>query len=217
MLLVTTCGQRSPKVLIISAVCGRAPPALLDPPPPGPPALTLPTSQDWLSLMKTRGLSAGSDLELFCAPVGPARVSNANAKVNDLSMGVPFNFDVRTFLGGRLDPVLCTRRGNCQMKSERWRSSNQTEKGSVRLPFLQNGRIRCQYFGTFGSTRSDHALIPPVRFRTFLKPDCCRNATALALRPPILQWTTISRLESSSLTRFGKSFSGIRYPPRLQI
>ena len=39
-----------------------------------------------------------------------------------------------------------------------------------------------------------------------VNPDCCRKATALALRPPILQWTTISRLESSSLTRLGRSF-----------
>src|SRR5580700_464967 len=74
-----------------------------------------------------------------------------------------------------------------------------------------------QYFGTFGSTRSDHAVIPPARLCTLVNPDCCRKATALALRPPILQWTTISRLESSSLTRLGRSFSGIRYPPRLQI
>src|SRR3954464_13433064 len=74
-----------------------------------------------------------------------------------------------------------------------------------------------QYFGTFGSTRSDHAVIPPARLWILLKPACCRNATALALRPPILQWTTISRLESGSFTRFGRSFNGIRYPPMLQI
>src|SRR5580692_5714898 len=74
-----------------------------------------------------------------------------------------------------------------------------------------------QYFGTFGSTRSDHAVMPPARLCTFVKPDCWRNATALALRPPILQWTTISRLESSSCTRFGRSLSGIKCPPMLQI
>ena len=74
-----------------------------------------------------------------------------------------------------------------------------------------------QYFGTFGSTLSDHAVLPPATLNTFLNPDCCRNATAFALRPPILQWATISRLESSSLTRLGKSPTGMRYPLRLQI
>ena len=44
-----------------------------------------------------------------------------------------------------------------------------------------------QYFGTFGSTRSDQAVIPPARLCTFLNPDCCRKAAAFALRPPILQ------------------------------
>src|ERR1700722_6814654 len=74
-----------------------------------------------------------------------------------------------------------------------------------------------QYFGIFGSTRSAHAVIPPARLWTFVNPACCRNATAFALRPPILQWATISRLEASSLTRFGKCLSGIRCPLRLQI
>lgn len=44
-----------------------------------------------------------------------------------------------------------------------------------------------QYFGILGSIRSAHAVMPPVRFRTFVNPACFRNATALALRPPILQ------------------------------
>src|SRR5277367_5077831 len=74
-----------------------------------------------------------------------------------------------------------------------------------------------QYLGILVSIRSAHAVIPPVRLCTLVKPACCRKATALALRPPILQWATISRLESSSLTRFGRSPSGIRYPFKLQI
>src|ERR1039457_5386800 len=60
MLLIMTPGQRSPKVLMISAVCGRAPPLTLlpyDPAvPPPPPA----TSQDWLSVVKTRALPESS-------------------------------------------------------------------------------------------------------------------------------------------------------------
>src|ERR1700722_8615853 len=85
------------------------------------------------------------------------------------------------------------------------------------LPGKQAPALARQYFGTVGSTRSAQALIPPARLCTFLNPACCRNATALALRPPILQWNTISRLESSSLTRLGKSFNGIKCPPMLQI
>src|ERR1022692_3037450 len=106
-------------------------------------------------------------------------------------------------------------------RAARQRSDAQ-KKERFRAPFRrttthQQLATALQYFGTFGSTRSDQAVIPPARLCTFAKPDCCRNATALALRPPILQWTTISRLESSSLTRLGRSFSGIKYPPMLQI
>lgn len=43
-----------------------------------------------------------------------------------------------------------------------------------------------------------HASIPPLRFQTFLNPACFRKATALELRVPNLQWTTMSREESSS-------------------
>jgi hypothetical protein len=57
MLLIITLGQRSPKVLMISAVWGRAPPAIAlpyDPPDPPPdPA----TDHDWLSVMKTLAFS----------------------------------------------------------------------------------------------------------------------------------------------------------------
>src|SRR5438105_10115270 len=67
-----------------------------------------------------------------------------------------------------------------------------------------------QYLGTLGSTLSDQAVMPPARFHTFLNPAWRRNSTALALRPPILQWATISRLESSSWTRLGRSPSGMR-------
>jgi hypothetical protein len=40
--------------------------------------------------------------------------------------------------------------------------------------------------------------MPPVRLEARLKPDLRRKSTALALRAPLLQCTTISRLESSS-------------------
>ncbi len=43
---------------------------------------------------------------------------------------------------------------------------------------------------------------------TLLNPACCGNATALALRPPILQCTTISELDSNSPVRFGRSRAG---------
>src|SRR3954469_16691690 len=34
-----------------------------------------------------------------------------------------------------------------------------------------------QYFGTFGSTLSDHAVMPPARLTAFLKPAFCKNST----------------------------------------
>src|SRR5208282_995671 len=74
-----------------------------------------------------------------------------------------------------------------------------------------------QYLGIFGSIRSAQAKMPPVKLETFVNPARRRKFTAFALRPPILQWVTISRLLSSSFTRFGKSPKGMRYPFRLQI
>src|SRR5215468_10657422 len=67
-----------------------------------------------------------------------------------------------------------------------------------------------QYFGTLGSILSAQARIPPARFLALVYPAFCRNSTALALRPPERQWTTISLLGSSSWTRFGRSFRGTR-------
>ena len=60
---------------------------------------------------------------------------------------------------------------------------------------------RDQYFGTEGSTSSDHARIPPFRFKILRKPARCRNSTASAERFPLRQCATISRELSSSLTR----------------
>ena len=60
-----------------------------------------------------------------------------------------------------------------------------------------------------GSIFSLQARIPPARFLT-LKPACCRNSAAFWLRPPDLHCTTISRLLSSSPTRFCRSPKGIR-------
>src|SRR5229473_2160928 len=99
-----------------------------------------------------------------------------------------------------------------KMKRERFRAPLKTGNW-----LLVTGNCPLQYLGTFGSTLSAHAVIPPARFCTLVNPACRKNSTAFALRPPILQCTTISRLESSSFTRFGKSFSGIRCPPMLQI
>src|SRR5215831_260706 len=52
----------------------------------------------------------------------------------------------------------------------------------ARPPALQSDD---QYFGMVRSIRSAQAVIPPVRFFTFVKPACRRNCTAFALRPPI--------------------------------
>src|SRR5262249_35424487 len=70
-----------------------------------------------------------------------------------------------------------------------------------------------QYFGTLGSIWSAQARMPPLRFLIFVKPCCRRNCTALALRAPILQWTTISLFLSSSPQRCGNSGSGINVLP----
>src|SRR5450631_4228736 len=59
MLLTITSGQRSPKVLMISAVWGRAPPWVTEAPAPAPAPAYPATSQDWLSVIKTRAFSAG--------------------------------------------------------------------------------------------------------------------------------------------------------------
>src|SRR3954452_20162174 len=58
MLFTTAYGQRSVKVLMISAVCGRAPPLIWPPKPDPDPPLLPDTAHDWLSVTKTRGLSA---------------------------------------------------------------------------------------------------------------------------------------------------------------
>src|SRR5215471_19420985 len=61
-----------------------------------------------------------------------------------------------------------------------------------------------QYLATLGSILSAQARIPPARFLAFVYPAFCKNSTALELRPPERQWTTISLLGSSSWTRFGR-------------
>src|SRR6266849_1001796 len=56
-----------------------------------------------------------------------------------------------------------------------------------------------QYFGTLGSTSLDQAIIPPVKFDKLpVYPLRCKASIARALRPPILQCTTVSRLGSIS-------------------
>ena len=67
-----------------------------------------------------------------------------------------------------------------------------------------------QYFGTLGSILSAQAKMPPLRFLTFSKPASFKNFTALALRPPALQCTTISDERFNSCTRFSTSANGIR-------
>ena len=48
----------------------------------------------------------------------------------------------------------------------------------------RDARAPSQYFGTLGSTWSDHARIPPLRLWILRKPDFIRNSTACALRMP---------------------------------
>src|SRR6185312_17256033 len=74
-----------------------------------------------------------------------------------------------------------------------------------------------QYLGTEGSICSLHARMPPARFETFSYPFFFRYSATRWLRPPIWQWTTISRLRSISSRRLGTSFIGISWAPMLAI
>src|SRR6266576_625885 len=77
-----------------------------------------------------------------------------------------------------------------------------TDRKSVRCEASRHGSSNIQYFGTLGSTSFDQAVMPPLRFmRLPEKPERLRASIALALRPPILQWTTVSRLASISDAR----------------
>src|SRR5579863_2071415 len=78
MLLATTCGHRSPKVLMISAVCGRAPPAIVPPNAPPAPPLWAAMDQDWLSVIKTRALSASELIFAFSWAKIPDNHKNGN-------------------------------------------------------------------------------------------------------------------------------------------
>ena len=51
-------------------------------------------------------------------------------------------------------------------------------------------QTRAQYAGRLGSTSLIQARMPPVRFLSRENPAACRSAIALALRIPLLQWTT---------------------------
>src|ERR1041385_1539662 len=88
MLFTVTLGHFSPKVLMISAVCGRAPPFECAPnAPPFPPA-DASISQDWLSVIKTRGFSVG---ELAGAAVcawqsNPVDMHNKNVVSLDIAI-----------------------------------------------------------------------------------------------------------------------------------
>src|SRR6266566_9804927 len=55
-----TAGQRSPKVLMISAVCGRSPPRAAPPKPSAVPPPPPPSSHNLLSVTYTRGFSAAA-------------------------------------------------------------------------------------------------------------------------------------------------------------
>ncbi len=48
-----------------------------------------------------------------------------------------------------------------------------------------------QYVGRLGSTSWAQARMPPLRFLSWEKPADWSNAIALALRTPLLQWTTM--------------------------
>src|SRR5213080_3501288 len=120
----------------------------------------------------------------------------------------------------------CLALGNSHGETAFMRSRSQTHSCGVDESCLGSTARNCecvelgtplQYFGIFGSTRSAQARIPPARLWTFLNPAWRRKFTALALRTPERQWATISRLESSSWTRLGRSPSGTRYPLMLQI
>ena len=65
--------------------------------------------------------------------------------------------------------------------------------------------------------RSIQARMPPFRFHAFVKPEARMNVTALALRPPERQYTTVWTSRSSSPIRSASVPSGIRSPPISQI
>src|SRR6266540_1711185 len=66
-----------------------------------------------------------------------------------------------------------------------------------------------QYLGILGSICCAQRSIPPARLRTLQKPASRRNCTAFALRPPILQCTTISSAVESRFRFCGSVPSGI--------
>src|SRR5215211_7126725 len=57
--------------------------------------------------------------------------------------------------------------------------------------------------------------MPPSTLKAFWKPVSWRSFTALALRPPVLQWTARGTSLSSSARRSGSSFRGISRAPIL--
>ena len=66
-----------------------------------------------------------------------------------------------------------------------------------------------EYFGIFGSILSAHALIPPVRFFTLVKPAWRRKSTALALRTECKKEGAEDRQREPSEAR-----ARVRDPPR---
>src|SRR5579862_3483947 len=89
------------------------------------------------------------------------------------------------------------------------------QKGPGRIQALCGLRLLqvFQYLRTEESISFDHAVMPPARLCSFLKPFLARNSAAFWLRPPDLHCTTISCSGFSSPTRCGNSPSGISFPP----
>src|SRR5262249_34789513 len=73
-----------------------------------------------------------------------------------------------------------------------------------------------QYAGRLGSISLIQPRMPPLRFLRREKPAARKSAIALALRTPLLQWTTIGRAASNSPRRLGNSLRGITGDPALR-
>src|SRR5258708_12841331 len=84
-------------------------------------------------------------------------------------------------------------------------------------PAARSGLRHRQYFGTLGSTSSDHASMPPFRLWILRNPALRKKSTASAERFPLRQCATISSEESTSSTPPANSPRATTPPSLFQI